>query len=399
MKNIKSVSPGQALILVSTSVFLSTSTWFSGTAATPLLRRLWDLTDFQASWLTVSVQIGFIVGTFLYAVLNLPDLFPARRVFFFSAFLGAVFNAGFAWLSEGLEIALVFRFLTGITLAGVYPVGMKIIAQWFRSGLGWRLGVMIGALTLGTASPYFLFAVGAHIDWRTLMLAASLLSLTGGLIVLFGVPRGPYLRDTPRFNPRMAFKIFTFRKFRLQALGYFGHMWELYAFWSLSGLYLGASLTQKGNSPEVSLPLLSFLIIGGGAVGCVLGGRLSRLVGEQHVAFYSLAASGVFCALSVFVFDAPPFILFPALIIWGLAVIADSPQFSALAAVTCPPEYTGTALTIQNGIGFAITVVSIQLTAWLGQTIGWQWTFLFLTPGPILGAWATFRLIKIGKKV
>jgi MFS family permease len=375
----------RALGLVSVAVLLASSTWFSGTAATPVLRRIWDLTEVQCSWLTVSVQLGFIVGTFLYAFLNLSDIFNTRRVFFVSATLGAAWNSGFAMLSLDFSSALIFRFLTGVTLAGVYPVGMKIIAQWFRSKLGWRLGIMVGALTLGTASPYLIMALGADLDWRWLMLFASGLSLVGGLIVLLGLSDGPYLSKSAPFNPRMVFQIFRHKAFRFQAFGYFGHMWELYAFWSLVATFLAASFSHASPLWQNTIPILSFLIIGIGTGSCILGGWISRSVGEKNVALISLVLSGSFCLTSWILFHLPSIFLAIAVLIWGMVVIADSPQFSALAAKYCPPEYTGTALTIQNGIGFGITVISIQLTAWIAQSFGWRWAFVFLAIGPLLG--------------
>jgi MFS family permease len=376
----------RALLLVSLAVFLASSTWFSGTAAAPVLKQIWGLDDVRSSWLTISVQLGFILGTFLYALLNLADIFKSRMVFFVSALLGALFNAGFALIPGNFGAALALRFFTGVTLAGVYPVGMKIVVQWFRTNLGWRLGIMVGALTLGTAVPYFIFAVGARFDWRLLLLAASALAVLGGLLILFGIPDGPHLKETPGFDARAAFRIFRFRAFRLQAFGYFGHMWELYAFWSLVSSYLAASFSK--NSPQFMafVPLASFLAIGIGIFGCILGGWISRYVGERRVALASLIASTIFCGLSGFLYGLPAGLLIPAVLLWGLVVISDSPQFSALAAVSCTPEYTGTALTIQNGIGFGITVVSIQLVAWLSQQVGWQWAFVFLGAGPLMGA-------------
>jgi len=375
----------KALARVSVAVLLASSTWFSGTAATPVLRRIWSLTEIQCSWLTVSVQLGFIGGTFLYAFFNLSDIFKTRKVFFISAALGAAWNSAFALLSVDFNLALVFRFLTGVTLAGVYPVGMKIIAQWFRSKLGWRLGIMVGALTLGTAFPYLIMALGSNIDWRWLMLTASVLSLLGGIIILFGLSDGPHLKESAAFNPRMIFQIFRHRRFRFQAFGYFGHMWELYAFWSLVATFLAASFVRSSSAWQNATPLLSFLVIGIGTLGCILGGWISRSVGEKKVATLSLVLSGSLCLTSWLLFELPPMFLAITVLIWGLVVISDSPQFSALAAQYCPPDYTGTALTIQNGIGFGITVVSIQLTAWIAQSFGWRWAFVFLAIGPIFG--------------
>jgi len=295
-------------------------------------------------------------------------------------------------LSTDLTASLVFRFLTGITLAGVYPVGMKLVAQWFRSGLGWRLGILLAALTLGTASPYLMFGLGAAPGWRLLLLTASGLSLLGGFLVLIFVPQGPYLRQAAVFEPRMAFRIFTFREFRLQAFGYFGHMWELYAFWSLAALYLAASFRREGSGLLDNVPLLTFFVIAAGSAGCVLGGWISRRAGERNVALISLIVSGAFCSVSWWIFDQAAPIVAAGFLIWGVFVIADSPQFSALAARHCPPRYTGTALTIQNGIGFGITVLSIQLAAGLGQSLGWKWAFVSLVIGPLLGASALSRL-------
>lgn len=251
---------------------------------------------------------------------------------------------------------------------------------------------MVGALTLGTAIPYLIFAVGARFDWRLLLLAASALAVSGGLLVIFGIPDGPHLKETPGFDARAAFRLFRFRTFRLQAFGYFGHMWELYAFWSLASSYLAASFSKTNPQFIAFVPLVSFLAIGIGIFGCILGGWMSRYVGERNVALASLIASTIFCGLSGFLFRLPPGLLIPAVLLWGLVVISDSPQFSALAAISCAPGYTGTALTIQNGLGFAITVVSIQLVAWLSQQVGWQWAFVFLGVGPLLGAWFISRL-------
>ena len=382
----------RALLFVSCAVLLASSTWFSGTAAVSVLRHLWNLGDAESAWLTISVQLGFITGTFLYAFLNLADRFNARRVFFVSALLGALFNTGFAWLAGGLTAAVAFRFLTGLTLAGVYPVGMKIVAMWFRKGLGWRLGVMVGALTLGTATPYLIQAVGADFDWRRLVTLASISAVLGGALMLIGVTDGPYLKGRARFDGRMLFKVFQHRPFRYTAFGYFGHMWELYAFWSLATFYLSASF--RANAPDWvnSLSLLAFATIGVGAIGCAAGGWVSRWVGERKVALVSLIISGSLCALSGFAFRLPPLALMPFIFIWGIFVISDSPQFSALAARHCPPEYTGTALTVQNGIGFAITIVSIQLLPLIAGLVGWQWAFTFLTAGPLTGAYFMNRL-------
>jgi MFS family permease len=373
-------------------VLLASSIWFSGTAAVPSIRREWNLTDSESAWLTISVQLGFISGTFLYAFFNVSDRFKARRVFFFSAIVGAVANACFGLLAQGLGTAVAFRFLTGLTLAGIYPVGMKIVAMWFQTGLGWRLGVLVGALTLGTASPYLIQAVGAQWSWRSLVLIASAGALAGGTLVLAGVRDGPYLKGRARFDGRMIFKVFRGKPFRYTAFGYFGHMWELYAFWSLVTFYLGARFARGPGEWQRALPLLSFLTIAIGAVGCVAGGWLSRRRGERMIALVSLIISGSCCALSGFAFDLPPLLLASFILIWGIFVVSDSPQFSALAAKHCPSEYTGTALTLQNGLGFAVTAASIQLLPLIAGAVGWKWAFVSLSAGPFIGAYFMSRL-------
>ncbi len=382
----------RALALVSLAVLLASSTWFSGTAAAPVLKRIWLLSDSGSAWLTISVQLGFITGTFLYSFLNLSDRFNARWVFFASAAASALFNAGFAWAGYGLVSAVVFRFLTGLALAGVYPVGMKIIAMWFQSGLGWRLGVMVGALTLGTASPYLILALGAQFNWRILITLASLAAAAGGALMVAGVEDGPYLKQRAPFDGRMLVKVFRHRPFRYSAFGYFGHMWELYAFWSLAAFYLSARFPGGAQDRASQLALLSFITIGIGAIGCVAGGWISRRAGERPVAFVSLVVSASMCALSGFAFELPAKLLIVYILIWGIFVISDSPQFSALAARYCPPDYTGTALTVQNGVGFAITVISIQLLPLIAGQVGWRWAFAFLTIGPVLGAYFMLRL-------
>ena len=365
----------RALLGVSLAVLLAGSTWFSGTAAIPTLRAAWGLDDGQSAWLTVAVQLGFITGTFLYAALNVADVFNARRVFFVSAVLGALFNAGFAWLSRGLGTAIVFRFLTGVTLAGVYPVGMKIVASWFRTGLGWRLGVLVGALVLGTASPYLIQAVGAGTDWRALASGGSVLAVIGGLLIVATVPDGPYLTARAPFDARAAARVFARPAFRYTAFGYFGHMWELYALWSLLAFFLRDRFVGPDTDWSAAIPLIAFATVGVGAVGCMAGGWASRRMGERRVALVSLLVSGALCLLSGLAQALPVAALVAYLLVWGFFVVSDSPQFSALAARYCPPEYTATALTVQNGIGFAVTVVSIQLLP-----------FVALAAGPLIGA-------------
>jgi MFS family permease len=382
----------RALFIVCLAVLLAAATWFSGTAALPALRREWGLGAAAGAWLTIAVQLGFITGTLLYAVFNVADVFNPRRVFLVSALLGATFNMAFAWLAHGLVLAVVFRFLTGVTLAGIYPVAMKIVASWFRTGLGWRLGVMVGALALGTATPYLIQALGAGAGWRGLTSIGSLSAVAGGVLIASALGDGPHLMSRARFDPQALLRVFGQRSFRYTAFGYFGHMWELYALWSLLGFYLAGSFAGRDAVWTRLIPLLCFMTVATGAVGCAVGGWLSRRLGERIVALVSLLVSATLCALSGLAYALPPVGLVAFLLVWGFFVVSDSPQFSALAARYCPPEYTATALTVQNGIGFAVTVVSIQLTPWLASLVGWRWSFVFLSVGPAVGAYFMWRL-------
>ncbi|MFC2158097.1 MFS transporter [Acidobacteriota bacterium] len=382
--------PNITFYLICTAVFLSSSTWFSGTAVTAALSDLWSLNDLQGTWLTIAVQLGFIFGTILYSLLNIADIFRPPLVFFLSALMGALFNGLFAAFAGNLISGVILRFLTGLTLAGIYPVGMKLVASWFRKGLGWRLGFMVGALTLGTAFPYLISSLGEVLHWRLIVAVASACSVLGGILILFLVPVGPYLREKAVLDWRAAFNLFKDKSFRYQAFGYFGHMWELYAFWSLIGFYLMSGL--KEEVVHVNISFLTFSAIAVGALGCIAGGWLSKKIGERRVALYSMAVSGLMCAISGWMFNLPPVVLVTLVLVWGFFVIADSPQFSALAALCCPPEYTGTALTIQNGIGFGITTISIQLLPIIARIIGWRWAFLALVPGPIIGGLALYLL-------
>ncbi len=389
-----SEAPGarRALGFLSLAVFLASSTWFTGTAAGPYLKALWSLGPGQAAWLTIAVQLGFIAGTFAFALLNLADSFSARRVFALSALAGAVFNAAFARPGTAYTAALAFRFLTGVSLAGVYPVGMKIVAQWHRGGLGRPLSRLIAALTLGSSMPFLIMALGGRADPHVLLAAASALALGGSALVAFGLGDGPYRLAPARFDWKAAGRVFANRAFRLQAWGYFGHMWELYAFWSLGSSYLGAALAGTALGGSRTVAWFVFLVFLAGVGGCLAGGAVSRTRGEKAVTLAALAVSAFCCAVSPLFFGFSAWALIPFLLVWGAAVIADSPQFSGLAARSCEEEYMGTALTVQNGIGFAVTVASIQITAAAVPLLGWRWAFLLLLPGPVLGALAASRL-------
>tara|TARA_R110002096_G_scaffold171490_1_gene344363 strand:- start:48332 stop:49513 length:1182 start_codon:yes stop_codon:yes gene_type:complete len=379
-------SPYRTLAVLSVAVLLATAPWLAGSAVSDALALRWQLSSAGVVWLTIATQLGFIAGTLFYSLTNLADQYSPRWVFIVSASIGALFNLGFAYLSDSFFVACCFRFATGLTLAGVYPVGMKIVASWFRGGLGFGLSVMVGALTIGTSLPFLLRALGTSLPWQSTVALASASAFVGAVLVLIGVRDGPYLPATAEFDASMIWKVFRIRSFRLAAFGYFGHMWELYAFWAMLTAYV-AKAPALQSSPQVAA-ILVFAAIALGSVGCVLGGLASRRYGPRRIAMVALVLSFACCALSGFAFPLPMPLLAAFLIVWGMAVVADSPQFSALAVQTCPPEYVGTALTVQNGVGFAITIASIQLLPVVASSVGWQWTFLVLAPGPLLGVWA-----------
>ena len=381
----------RALWVISLAVLLASSTWLTGAAVHAELAKQWQLGDVGSAWLTIAVQVGFIVGTVLFAASNLADVVSARTVFFWSAIAGAGGNLAFAWWADGLWRGIVVRAFVGVTLAGVYPVAMKLLATWFRTGLGARLGWMVGALTLGTATPHLLQVLaGNSMPWSWVVSLASILAVIGAFLVRW-VGTGPILPQRAHFDVRKMVTVFRVRPLRWAAFGYFGHMWELYAFWTLLTFFLHASAAGPGLGPN-GVSLVAFATLAAGALGCVVGGQLSCRFGERRVATVALGASACCCLLSPFLFAAPAALMVPALLVWGVAVVTDSPQFSALSAHSAPRHYVGTALTAQNGAGFLITALAMQWVAWLGTVVGWQYAFLALTPGPLFGLWAMRQL-------
>jgi MFS family permease len=360
-----------------------TSLWFSASAALPSLIADWNLSQADGGLLVSAVQVGFITGTLIFALTNVSDLLSASKVFLTSAFLGAVVNVLFAYSSTGLEEALVYRLLTGLALAGVYPVGMKVVVSWAEGGIGNALGWLIGALTVGTATPFLLTFMGGDLPWRSIMMISSLLAACAGLIVAW-IGDGPYLGAARRLDLRMMYQVFRFPEYRRAALGYFGHMWELYAFWVLTPVLVAQGLRALDMDAGRWVSLGAFSVIAIGAVGCIAGGILSQRVGSRMVASVSLAVSGGMCLAAPLLLEVSAGLYLVGLLVWGIFVVSDSAQFSALSAVACPPRYVGTALTVQNSIGFAITIVSIEWAArWfepLGVHVAW-----LLAPGPLLG--------------
>lgn len=363
---------------------LGTSLWFSANSAAEDLRQAWGLSLADIGTLTNAVQVGFIVGTLGFALTGLADRHPASRIFAVCATLGALCNAAFALWAQGLESAVPLRFAVGLCLAGVYPLGMKLVVSWVPQRAGAALAQLVGMLTLGTALPHGMRFASTGLSWQaTILVSSALALLAAALIGRLG--DGPHLKrqaGAPPLRLGKVFEAFSVPAFRASALGYFGHMWEVYAFWTLvPALLVLGGLATPGSA---ALSGLAFLVIGFGAVGCQLGGWWSQRVGSSRVAATALAASALCCALFPWTDGWWSAARIALLLAWGAAVAADSPHFSALSARACAPEIVGSALALQNSIGFAITLVSIQLgTAWVdgwGARIAW-----LLLPGPLLG--------------
>ena len=385
--------PRRILPAIVFSQFTGTSLWFAGNAVLPDLQRLWGLTPDALGYMTSSVQLGFIAGTLVFAILAIADVFSPRKIFLICSLTGAFFNAGVYLFADGLMSLMVFRFLTGFFLAGIYPVGMKIAAGWYRQDLGRALGYLVGALVLGTAFPHLLKAIGQSLPWSSVILSVSAIAAFGGLLMYVLVPDGPYLAKSAKFDPSALKVIFQSKNFRSSAFGYFGHMWELYAFWAFVPVML-ATYMGSGTAVSLNIPLWAFLIIGVGSIGCAVGGLLSRKFGSARVATAQLTISGVCCIVSPFLFSAPAPVFLLFLLIWGITVVGDSPQFSALNALNAPKALVGSALTIVNCIGFSITIVSIQFLIYASYFIDTRWLFVLLTIGPVTGLYAMRPLVR-----
>lgn len=375
----------RTLLWLALAELLAMTVWFSASAVVPALTDAWRLDGAGRAGLTMAVQAGFVVGAIASALLNVADRLPTRQLFAVSSFLAAASTALIPFAAHGLALALPLRFLTGVFLAGVYPVGMKIVATWTREDRGLGIGLLVGGLTLGNATPHLLSAAGGATAWQPVLYGAAALAALGGILTLARVSEGPFRTPAPRFRWRYAGEVLRQREIVLANLGYLGHMWELFAMLTWLPVFLVASFQASGDG-ATSARIAAFTAVGGGAISCLVAGRIADRVGRTTVTIVSLLVSGA-CALGIgwlFGGDARWIVLVS--VIWGLAVIADSAQFSACVSELCQPEYIGTALTLQTSLGFLLTLATIRLIPTLERAAGWGWAFAFLALGPLLGA-------------
>lgn len=381
------------LVLLTGAVILSMTTWFSATAILPQLTAQWQLSGLAQTWMTNGVQLGFVAGALSLSLVNLPDIAPLRLLMGIAAALAAVFNLALL-LAPSAEVAIALRFLTGIALAGVYPPALKLVATWFVRGRGLAMGTMIGGLTLGSAFPHLLRALFAGLDWRFVVATASGLTLGGAIVFLALVREGPYPFSRAVFDPRQIGRVARNRAVALANLGYFGHMWELYAAWGWFLAFASAASVTSAMSPA-SISLLVFGVVASGIVGCLIGGVLADRIGRTATTIIMMTLSGL-CALAIGLsFDGPLWLFVGLAVLWGMTIIADSAQFSAMTTEVGDSDLIGTALAFQLGIGFALTIVSLTVVPMLAAAIGWQWAFVILAPGPLIGIVAMLLLRRL----
>jgi len=377
------------LVILSIAELLGMSLWFAGSAVAPQLAERWALTASEAGWLSTSVQLGFVAGTAIAALLNLADTIPSRTYFATAALIGAATNAALV-VTPDYRTALVLRLLTGASLAGVYPPAMKMIATWFQSRRGLAIGTVVGALTAGKAMPYLVHAI-PDIGVTPVVLSASAGAVLASLLVIIAYRDGPYPFPRRPFSWSLARAVLESRDYRLVLGGYAGHMFELYSYWVWIPLFLAASVADQNVSPSV-VSLLAFAAIAVGAIGCIVGGAAADRVGYTRFVMGAMAVSGTCALLTPLVFGRSLPLLTILVLLWGVAVIADSAQFSTLVTRVVPAHAVGTALTLQTSIGFLLTTISIQLIPPIVEVVGWKYAFPLLALGPLVGILAIRRL-------
>jgi predicted MFS family arabinose efflux permease len=383
--------PKRILPIIVFSQFAVTSLWFAGNAIIADLRTSMNVGIDDTGIVTSAIQLGFITGTLFFALLSISDRYSPRKLFFICSVLGATSNLLIYFVAYDLFSLLVIRFITGFFMTGIYPIGMKIASGWYKKGLGNAIGLLVGALVLGTAFPHLLKSLGGSLPWEQVIFIISGFSLLGGVTMYLFVKDGPYITSGTKFDPKAIMKIFKYKKLRSSALGYFGHMWELYTFWALIPVILLYYL--KFNTIQLNISFWSFIIIASGSVGCIVGGVISKKIESAKVAFIQLSLSGFCCLISPLMFStsAPIFLIF--LIFWGIVVVGDSPQYSAIIALAAPKELVGSGLTFVNSIGFAITILSLWFVYQFLDIINVSYALMILAVGPILGLIAMKKLL------
>ncbi len=382
-----------ALAVLAVAVLLAMTTWFSATAALPQISAEWGLSRSAGAWLTIAVQLGFVTGAVTSAVLTVADLVPPRRLVLFGA-VGAAGANALLLAAHDASLAIPLRFATGFCLAGVYPPALKSMATWFRDARGTALGVLVGALTLGSAAPHLINALGG-VEWRAVVVATSVLTVVGGILAEVIGADGPHPFPEATFDPRQVARVLADRGVRLSCLGYFGHMWELYAMWAWFGAFYAAVLASHGRvAPQRLAAYATFAVIGAGALGCWAGGVLGDRWGRTRTTSLSMAVSGM-CALTIGALAPVSAGLVLAVgLVWGFWVVADSAQFSTMVTEVSDQRYVGTALTVQLAIGFTLTVTTLWLIPVVRDRVGWAWAFALLAPGPALGVLAMQALAR-----
>ncbi len=399
MSSIRDMSgKWRSIGLLAVAELLVLSVWFSGAATLPAIRAETEITSLQASLYTSMLSVGFVVGTLVSAILGLADRWRPQTFFSAAALIGASANGALIWIDPASPLVPVFRFGIGICMAGCYPVGMKMVSTWARGDMGLLTGLLVAALTLGSGAPHLAQAFLSGIDWRLTLGATSTAALIGAVLVQV-VVLGPNALKPAKFKPAAVLEAWRNRALRLANFGYFGHMWELYAVWGWMVVFLNASFTAwyGAGDPRVAFnaSLLTFGVLGAGAIGAFLGGWLADRVGRTAVTMGAMGASTACCMVAGFLFGGPPWIMTVFCLFWGIVVIADSAQFSASVMELAEPERVGTMVTAQTSIGFMLTLITIHMVPEVVEIIGWEWAFWTVAIGPLLGFIAMGRLRRL----